>query len=66
MSRPATAVTDPKTIIQIERSVGDPVKTSDTSDAKDSEAFNPKASRITPPTSSAIPMLLRFMVVSPV
>jgi hypothetical protein len=66
MTRPATAVTDPNTIIQIERSVGEPVKTSDTSDAKDSDSLKPKKSRMTPPTNSAIPKALRFIVVSPV
>jgi hypothetical protein len=40
MNSPATAAADPKTIIQTERSVGDPVNASETSEANESELFN--------------------------
>src|SRR5690606_5578323 len=65
ISPPAIAATAPSTNIHMERSVGDPVNVSDTSDAKESEAFIPQKSNMTPPTISAIPTALRAFIVAP-
>lgn len=62
MRPPVSAAAEPRTSIQTERSVGDPVNAPDMCEAMDSEAFMPKTSSMTPPTKSAIPTDLRVLI----
>jgi hypothetical protein len=61
---PATVATAPPTTIQMALSVGEPLKNFDTSEVKDVEALMPKASRIMPPTNSAIAIGLFIEAIS--
>ena len=53
---PTRIATTPPMIIQTERSVGVPVKNRDISDASELDAWIPMTSRMSPMTTSAIPM----------
>ena len=59
--KPATARMIPPTSIQMDLSVGEPVKNWETSELKESIALIPKMIRMTPPTRRAIEIIWFMM-----